>query len=114
MCTDVGRLVDNMGRENLIITVMLLIFLFALMFGGGDARKVETRRPKFPSKESVARAKALLDDNPVVDGYSYYSFVSHVKLGIMGVVHFWSLSFWTTLHLSASTSRLGFARPGVL
>ena len=65
-----------MGRENLIITVMLLIFLFALMFGGGDARKVETRRPKFPSKESVARAKAFLDDNPVVDGYSYSILIS--------------------------------------
>ena len=60
---------DNMGRENLIIAVMLSIFLFALIFGG-DARRFDMGRPwKFPSKESVARAEAFLDDNPVVDGY---------------------------------------------
>ena len=67
---DIGRFMDNTGRENLIIAVMLSIFLFALIFGG-DARRFDMGRPwKFPSKESVARAKAFLDDNPVVDGYS--------------------------------------------
>ena len=60
---------DNMGRENLIIAVMASIFLFALVFGGSDARKVEWRRPKFPSAASVARAKAFLDQHPVVDGF---------------------------------------------
>ena len=61
---------DDMGRENLI-TIVLFIFLFALMFGGGSARNLEERRPqkKFPSRESVARAKTFLDDNPVVDGW---------------------------------------------
>ena len=66
---EVGRLMDNMGRENLIIAVMASIFLFALVFGGSDARKMEWRRPKFPSAASVARAKAFLDENPVVDGF---------------------------------------------
>ena len=36
---------DNMGRDNLIITVMVLIFLFMLIFGGGDARKLEVWLP---------------------------------------------------------------------
>ena len=62
---------DNMGRENLIIAVMASIFLFALVFGGSDARKVEWRRQKFPSAASVARAKAFLDENPVVDGFVF-------------------------------------------
>ena len=42
---DIGRIMDNMGRENLIIIVMLFIFLFTLIFGGGDARKLEAWLP---------------------------------------------------------------------
>ena len=101
---DVGRLMDNMGRENLIIAVMASIFLFALIFGGSDARKLDRRRPTFPSRSSVARAKAFLDENPVVDG-----FVSRVGPGVsdhwkpsISDVH--AILSGTTISLSGSGS----------